>query len=121
MIKYVTRNPDGSIAAVYDYHMPDVNDEQFADSDRAIVAFYAAMPKSQPTPRAWLERLAPATQAAITAAATKDTTGAMLLWRLKAAGNPTIDVTSPETIASVQAMVTAGVITAQEQATLLAP
>ena len=78
-------------------------------------------PKIPPTPRQWLERLAPATQTAITKAATGDTTGGLLLWLLKAAGNPTIDVTSQETAQGVQALVTAGIITAADEATLLAP
>jgi hypothetical protein len=79
------------------------------------------LPYVPPTPRQWLERLAPATQSAITAAAAKDTTGALLLWLLKAAGNPSIDVTSPETQQGVQALVAAGIITAHDQQTLLAP
>lgn len=74
-----------------------------------------------PTPREWLERLSPATQATITAAAAKDASGALLLWLLKASGNPTIDVTAAETVAGVQALAAMGIITAAEQAALLAP
>jgi hypothetical protein len=79
------------------------------------------MPKGPPTPRQWLERLAPATQAAITRAAAADATGAMLLWLMKAAGNPTIDVTSAETQQGVAALLAAGVITAADQTALLTP
>src|SRR5258708_2253826 len=86
-----------------------------------VLAARAATPKARPSPREWLERLAPATQAAITKAAAADATGGMLLWLIKAAGNPAIDVTSAETVAGVQAMVSAGVITAADQTTLLTP
>lgn len=82
----------------------------------------AAAMAPKPGPRAWLERLAPASQAAIVKAAIADTSGGLLLWVLKAAGNGApIDVTSAETQQGVAALVTAGVITAAEQATLLAP
>jgi hypothetical protein len=76
-------------------------------------------PKAPPTPRQWLERLAPATESTIFAAAMGN--AAILQWLFKAAGNPTIDVTAAETISGVEAMAAAGLITAQDQATLLAP
>lgn len=75
--------------------------------------------KPRPTPREWLERLSDAKQAAIAAAGAGN--GTILLWLLKAAGSPDIDVTSPETIAGVAALVQAGVLTADDQALLLAP
>lgn len=84
-----------------------------------LAALAAAAPKVPPTPRQWLERLAPATENAIFAAAA--TNPAILQWLFKAAGNPSIDVTLAETIAGVAEMVAAGLITAQDQATLLAP
>lgn len=86
-----------------------------------IAATSPPAPPIAPSPRAWLERLDPATQAAISAAAARDETGALLLWLLKAAGNPTIDITAPETIAGVQALAAAGMLTAAQQAVLLAP
>jgi hypothetical protein len=73
----------------------------------------------RPTPREWLERLSDAKQAAIAAAGVGN--GTILLWLLKAAGTPTIDVTSSETVAGVAALVTAGVLTTADQAVLLAP
>ncbi len=86
----------------------------------ALAAQQAAM-KPPPTPRQWLERLAPATQAAISKAALADPSGQMLLWLLRAAGNPTIDVTAAETQQGVAALAGSGVISAQEAATLLQP
>jgi hypothetical protein len=73
---------------------------------------------ARPTPREWLERLSPATQAAITTAAMSSP--ALMLWLFKAAGTPAIDVTAAETQAGVAAMIAAGVITPADQATLLA-
>lgn len=72
-----------------------------------------------PTPRQWLERLSPATQAAIASGATANP--AVLLWVLKATGNPSIDVAAAETIAGVGALEAAGIITTEEQMALLAP
>lgn len=74
----------------------------------------------RPTPREWLERLAPDRQQAITDAVFA-AGGAARLWYIKALGTPAIDVTSAETVGGVAAMVAAGIITAAEQATLLAP
>lgn len=90
-----------------------------ADDPRIILP---APPPVQPSPRQWLERLAPATQAAITRAAVADATGALLLWLMKAAGNGApIDVAAQETKDGVAALAAAGVITAADAATLLAP
>jgi hypothetical protein len=97
---------------------------EVADDDDRVTTYLAAIkvePAPKPTPRQWLERLPPATQGAITQAAATDTTGAILLWLLKAAGTPTIDVTAAETQQGVQALVAAGVLTADDQALLLAP
>jgi hypothetical protein len=72
-----------------------------------------------PTPRAWLERLSADKQAAIAAAGASNP--AVLLWLLKAAGSSEIDVASQEMIDGVAALVTASVITADDQTVLLAP
>ena len=72
-----------------------------------------------PTPREWLERLSPTTQAAVATAATSN--ASILLWLLKASGSLSIDVTAPETKDGVAALVAAGIITAADQTTLLAP
>jgi hypothetical protein len=71
-----------------------------------------------PTPREWLERLDQGKQAAIAAAARSNDT--LFLWFMKASGSATIDVTLPETIAGVEALVTAGVLSSADQAVLLA-
>lgn len=76
-------------------------------------------PPVPPSPRAWLERLTPEKQAAISAAALAN--AAILLWVIKASGSPTIDVTLQETKDGVAALVAAGVFTADDQALLLAP
>lgn len=89
---------------------------QVDDSDSRLTVTPLPVP---PTPRAWLERLSPATQAAIAAAGASNPT--ILLWLLKAAGTPAIDVTASETIAGVGALVTAGIITTTDQTTLLTP
>lgn len=127
MIWYVHRSngPGTPISWAGHYDQPGYADEALDDAtDAELQAFLAAamaVKPVPPTPRVWLERLSPATQAAITSAAAKDTSGALLLWLLKASGNPVIDVTAPETIAGVAALVSIGIITAQDQAALLAP
>jgi hypothetical protein len=45
----------------------------------------------------------------------------LFLWFMKASGSATIDVTPPETIAGVAALVAAGVISADDAEMLLAP
>ena len=72
-----------------------------------------------PTPRQWLERLSTATQLSLETAAL--TNAQVSLWLRKATGNPTIDVTLQETKDGVAAMVTAGLLTAADQTTLLTP
>lgn len=92
------------------------------DADLAQLAIDAAAPPSpaiQPNPRQWLERLTADKQAAIAAAGVGN--AAILLWLLKAAGSPAIDVTSADTIAGVGALVTAGIITTADQSILLEP
>jgi hypothetical protein len=88
---------------------------------RAAWAAAAANPPKppMPSPREWLERLTPATQQSISVAAIANPS--IFLCLLKASGSTLIDVTMPETIAGVGALVTAGVLTAADQATLLAP
>jgi hypothetical protein len=71
------------------------------------------------TPRVWLERLPADKQTAISQAALGN--AAVLLLLLKAAGSATIDVSAAETVAGVNALVTAGVITSDDAAILLAP
>jgi hypothetical protein len=71
-----------------------------------------------PSPREWLERLSADKQAAISAAAVANP--AILLWLLKAAGTPQIDVTATETVAGVAALVSVGVLTSADQTVLLA-
>lgn len=78
-----------------------------------------ASPPVPPSPRAWLERLSPQKQAAIMAGAVANP--AVLLWVMKAAGEGSIDVTDPEAIAGVAALVAAGVLDSADQALLLAP
>lgn len=79
----------------------------------------APVPLPPPTPRQWLERLSPATQLALETAAL--TNAQVALWLRKATGNPSIDVTQQETRDGVAAMVAAGLLTAADQETLLAP
>ena|SRR5581483_6773867 len=122
---YALLDANSNVTALYTgVPVPDPGVVPIADDDPRIAAFQAAREaalKPKPSPREWLERLAPTTQAAITKAAASDTTGAMLLWLLKAAGNPTIDVTNPETQQGVATLVATGIITQADQATLLAP
>jgi hypothetical protein len=116
---------DGNGAVIGTFGSPQPGYPGFAvipDDDQRIATFAAKQAQpGPPSPRAWLERLSPTTQGNITKAALADSSGAMLLWLLKASGNPQIDVTSAETIAGVNAMVGAGVLTSAEAATLLAP
>lgn len=125
---YVTLDPSGQtvtcIFGTAQYPPAPPGYAIIDDSDPRISVFLAMVAAQQiprPTPRQWLERLSASTQAAITKAAAADTTGALLLWLLKAAGNPSIDVNAAETQQGVQALVNAGVITAQDQQTLLSP
>ena len=107
-------NPQDMTQAVYG----GLSQVEVADNDPRIATFLAPKPLP-PSPRAWLERLTPSTQAAIAAAGASNP--AILLWLLKAAGSPAIDVTAAETIQGVGALVAAGVITAADQTTLLTP
>jgi hypothetical protein len=77
------------------------------------------IPPVPPSPRQWLERLSPEKQAAIASGGLAN--AAVLLWLLKASGSSTIDVTLQETIDGVAALVSAGILTADDQAVLLAP
>lgn len=77
------------------------------------------LPPGPPTPRQWLERLSSVTQAAIFVAAGQNP--AIMGWLFKASGNPFIDVTAAETSDGVNALVNAGVLTAQDATTLLTP
>lgn len=86
----------------------------------AAAAAAQAASKPRPTPREWLERLSPATQLALETAALTNAQAA--LWLRKATGNPSIDVTLPETkegVAAIAQLVPA--VTAADQAALLAP
>jgi hypothetical protein len=82
------------------------------------VAAPAAAPVP-PSPRVWLERLPQVKQQAIMTAALGN--AALLLWVMKAAGEGVIDVTGQDAVAGVGALVAAGVLTADDQAVLLAP
>jgi cytochrome P450 len=117
---YVARNSGGAIDTVCGAPQPGVS-EFLADGTAELVAFLK--PPVAPVPvdaRLWLERLAPATQLAITTAAAASPS--LLLWLLKAAGAQSgIVLTDPETVAGVAALVAAGVITTADQTTLLAP
>lgn len=124
---FVQLDVNGNVIGTFGIAQNDPTPPGYAvidDADPRIAAFHtaiAAAQKIKPTPREWLERLSPTTQGAITAAAAKDQTGALLLWLLKAAGNPSIDVTSAETIQGVGVLAAAGIITADEQKALLTP
>jgi hypothetical protein len=72
-----------------------------------------------PSPREWLERLSPQKQAAIAAGGIAN--AQILLWLLKAAGATAINVTLQETKDGVAALVAAGILSADDQAILLAP
>jgi hypothetical protein len=90
-----------------------------------VAAVYAAHdptapgPSPAPTPREWLERLSMATQLGLETAALAN--ASVSLWLRKATGAGSIDVTLQETKDGVAAMVAAGLLTAAEQTTLLAP
>jgi hypothetical protein len=115
---YVSRDAGGAISGSFAAPQYD-GQEWLDDTDASLVAFAARAPYVPPTPRAWLERLAETTQSAIFAGAMGNAT--VLGWLFKAAGNPSIDVTTQDTKDGVAAMQSAGLITAQEAATLLAP
>jgi hypothetical protein len=76
-------------------------------------------PPPQPSPREWLERLSATKQAAIAAGGIAN--AQILLWLLKASGSSSIDVTLQETQQGVAALVSAGILSADDQAVLLAP
>lgn len=87
------------------------------DSDPRLVP--APPPKPLPTPRAWLERLSPATELTLETAALANPV--ISLWLRKATGADFIDVTLPETQQGVAAMVALGLLTEADQAALLTP
>lgn len=72
-----------------------------------------------PTPREWLERLPIEKQLAIIQAGQSN--AQIQLWLMKASGTTAIDVTLQETIDGIGALVQAGILTTDEQATMLAP
>ena len=72
-----------------------------------------------PTPQEWLERLSPVTQVAIVTGGLAN--AGIMLWLLKAAGNPSINVENSETVQGVEAMLAAGLISQAESEVLLAP
>jgi hypothetical protein len=122
MIWYVHRN--GGATSPISWAGPQQDgyaDEALDDVNSSELQAFLnpVVPTVQPVPRTWLERLPAGKQAAITEAAISN--AAILLWLLKAAGSTSIDVTSEETIAGVGALVTAGIITSDDQALLLAP
>jgi hypothetical protein len=121
MTWFVTRKQDGTLGSIHRDHMEGYNNEQLADSDPAIVAFHAAAQPGPfpPTPRDWLERLWPNKQAAVAPGAAAN--AQILLRLLKASGSTTIDITLQETKDGVAALVSAGILTADDQAVLLAP
>jgi len=120
---FVTLDANGSVTGIFGIAQNDPTPPGYAvidDADPRIAAFAAAqaalmIPK--PTPRQWLERLAPATQLSLETAALAN--AQVALWLRKATGNPSIDVTLQETKDGVAAMVAAGLLTAADQATLL--
>lgn len=119
MSRFVHRNDGGAISYAGIFQ-EGYSEEELADDNAELVAFLdpASVPVP-PTPREWLERLSADKQAAIAAAGVGN--GTILLWLLKAAGTPSIDVTNPETIAGVAALVAAGVLTTGDQTILLTP
>jgi hypothetical protein len=80
----------------------------------------ADAPPPKPTPREWLERLPSDRQQSIVDTMIGNP-GAGRLWIVRALGAAVVDVADPETIAGVENMATAGVISADEAALLLAP
>jgi hypothetical protein len=103
---------------------PSATDQQRQAAQAALAAFDPATLTApvpvRPTPRQWLERLSPQTQLGLETAALSNAT--VSLWLRKATGaSDGIDVTLQETKDGVAAMVTAGLLTTDEQATLLAP
>jgi hypothetical protein len=123
-IVFIERNADGDIIAALSGAPIGALGEWRDEADPVVIAARTPLlvepaPPVAPSPRQWLERLAPETQLAIVTAAQGN--AQLNLWLLKAAGNPAIDVTLQETKDGVAALVAAGVITAAEQTTLLAP
>jgi hypothetical protein len=118
---FVHRRDDGSISWAGQYVQPGYADEQLDDATSAELHTFLNPPlvPPKPTPREWLERLAPATQLALETAALAN--AQVALWLRKATGAGSIDVTLAETQQGVTAMVAAGLLTAAEQTTLLAP
>jgi hypothetical protein len=115
---YVSRDGGGAITGIFT--VPQAGAQEWLDDgDASLLAFEARSPYVPPTPRQWLERLSSATQSAIATGAAGN--ASILLWLLKAAGNPSIDVTLQDTRDGVAALEGAGLITSAEAATLLAP
>jgi hypothetical protein len=137
-MKYATVDAAGAAISFYDDSAPvpqsaiPITDVQWLDwvanqherrwQDGALVtvAAPAVIPKPiPPSPREWLERLSSAKQSAIAAGGIANPS--ILLWLLKASGSTTIDVTLQETRDGVAALVTAGILTTDDQTILLTP
>jgi hypothetical protein len=120
----IARAPQGAVQ-ITDEQWQEWLDNQYTRAWRndTLVTVAAPPPRpappAPPSPRQWLERLSSEKQAAIAAGGLAN--AAVLLWLLKASGLSTIDVTLQETIDGVAALVSAGILTADDQAVLLAP
>lgn len=87
-------------------------------ASRAVVGVFAAGPDARVDPRAWMERIAPAKQRAIAAAALGNPDVMLMLLRM--AAGP-VNPEAEETRASVASMAAAGLIDAEDARALLFP
>jgi hypothetical protein len=114
-VRYVHRpaGPGTAISYAGEFQAGYAEEELDTATSTELAAFLTppAAPHVPPSPREWLERLSADKQAAISAAAVANP--AILLWLLKAAGTPQIDVTAT-------ALVSVGVLTSADQTVLLA-
>jgi hypothetical protein len=137
-MKFATIDAQGAVTGFYDgsFDVPqgaiEITDEMWADwvanqqtrrwENGALVTVAAPVVTPlpiPPTPREWLERLSQQKQSAIAAGGIAN--ASILLWLLKASGSTTIDVTLQETKDGVAALVTAGILTTDDQTILLTP
>jgi hypothetical protein len=118
MIVYVERDQQQNIVGVYNNAQPARATEYISDTDPAVVSFLTALTKPAAISYAAFRALftAPENQAIMTAALGN---ASLLDWVLQAAGAGEINLSDPKVKAGLDAIVAAGLLTADRETAIL--
>ncbi len=118
---YVPASDATFMAWLADENIPTAIDTEAALNDVLLAQYPAGAlhPSPQLSPLVFIGRFTPAEQSAIVTAAQSN--AAMLLWLVQAAGAQYIDLTDQRTKAGLDALVTAGFLTAERETAILTP